>query len=114
MCDFCATLAVGRLWSTVNIFVLMFTTGSTAIPDFGEAIAEFGVSQRGYATLIFRGHSYVKDRAFQETTNWRCALFRKHKCRARAITRRIHGQAMVKASNSYHTHGADDGDNMYL
>lgn len=68
------------------------------------------MSQRGATTLIFRGQSYVKDRDFQETTNWRCALFRKCKCRARAITRRgEHGQTVVKASNPYHTH-SPDGD----
>lgn len=78
--------------------------------DEYDAVAHFGCSQRGAATLIFGGQSYVKDREFLESVNWRCALFRRHKCRARAITRRVGGVLMVKASLAGHTHDIADAD----
>lgn len=80
----------------------------TAANIIYDAVAEFGVSQRGGQTLIFRGQMYVKDREFLETVNWRCALFRRLKCRARAITRQVNGRSMVKATNPQHTHDDDE------
>lgn len=92
----------------VNILILvpLFSIPLSSADDF-DSVAEFGVSQRRATTLIYRGQTYVKDRAFNETTNWRCALFRRRKCRARAITRLRHGQEMVKATHPFHTHNAD-------
>lgn len=66
--------------------------------------ARFGKSLRGADMLLFNGFSYVKDRSFNETINWRCSLFRKLQCRARAITKRIDGVEMVKASFNVHSH----------
>lgn len=55
--------------------------------------------------LIHEGHTYVKDRQFLETTNWRCSLFKKLKCRARAVTKDINGLELVKFTNPTHSHG---------
>uniref|UniRef100_A0A8W7PB48 FLYWCH-type domain-containing protein n=1 Tax=Anopheles coluzzii TaxID=1518534 RepID=A0A8W7PB48_ANOCL len=47
----------------------------------------FGVSQRGAKKLIYDRYEYIKDREFPLSTNWRCALFKRFNCRARAITK---------------------------
>ncbi|XP_040156897.1 uncharacterized protein LOC120896665 [Anopheles arabiensis] len=47
----------------------------------------FGVSQRGAKKLIYDRYEYIKDREFPLSTNWRCALFKRYNCRARAITK---------------------------
>uniref|UniRef100_A0A182NKW8 BEN domain-containing protein n=1 Tax=Anopheles dirus TaxID=7168 RepID=A0A182NKW8_9DIPT len=68
----------------------------TLYPDTGEQLqldlpdlATFGVSQRGAKKLIYNRYEYVKDREFPESINWRCALFKRFSCRARAVTREI-------------------------
>uniref|UniRef100_A0A182F8L4 FLYWCH-type domain-containing protein n=1 Tax=Anopheles albimanus TaxID=7167 RepID=A0A182F8L4_ANOAL len=66
--------------------------------------AIFGISQRGARKLIYRGFQYVKDRDFPDSTNWRCALFKRHKCRARAITKHVGGVICVRPSNFMHNH----------
>ncbi|XP_049532481.1 modifier of mdg4-like isoform X18 [Anopheles darlingi] len=70
--------------------------------------AEFGISQRGARKLIYQGFQYVKDRDFPDSTNWRCALFKRHKCRARAITKYVNGVVCVRPSNFKHNHPVDD------
>ncbi|XP_035777043.1 modifier of mdg4-like isoform X24 [Anopheles albimanus] len=70
--------------------------------------AIFGISQRGARKLIYRGFQYVKDRDFPDSTNWRCALFKRHKCRARAITKHVGGVICVRPSNFMHNHSVDD------
>ncbi|XP_050084775.1 modifier of mdg4-like isoform X13 [Anopheles aquasalis] len=70
--------------------------------------AIFGVSQRGARKLIYKGFQYVKDRDFPDSTNWRCALFKRHKCRARAITKHVGGVVCVRPSNFKHNHSVDD------
>lgn len=75
-------------------------------------IAVFGKSQRGAPMLIHEGHTYVKDRQFLETTNWRCSLFKKLKCRARAVTKDVNGLELVKFTNPTHSHG--DREPIYL
>lgn len=67
-------------------------------------LAEFGKSQRGAPVLVNGGNTYVKDRKFLETINWRCSLFKKLKCRARAVTKFVNGVELVKFTNVYHTH----------
>lgn len=74
--------------------------------------AMYGKSQRGAPMLIHEGHTYVKDRQFLETTNWRCSLFKKLKCRARAVTKDINGVGLVKFTNPLHSHG--DREAIYL
>ncbi|XP_052864887.1 modifier of mdg4-like isoform X21 [Anopheles cruzii] len=71
-------------------------------------IATFGLSQRGAKKLIYRGYEYVKDRDFPDSTNWRCALFRRRKCRARAITKQVRGVTLVRPSNFPHCHSVND------
>lgn len=67
-------------------------------------LAQFGLSQRGAKKLMFYGFEYVKDRDFTDSTNWRCALFRRHKCRARAITKDVKGDTYVRLTNDAHNH----------
>lgn len=69
-----------------------------------SVVAEFGKSQRGAPVLLYRGNTFVKDRQFLETINWRCALFKKLKCRARAVTKTVHGVQLVKFTHYFHTH----------
>lgn len=74
-----------------------------SIPEFCDH-AVFGLTQRGAPKLCHNGYEYVKDRTFNTSTNWRCCLFRKLSCRARAITRTINGIRKVKLSQELHTH----------
>ncbi|XP_052889458.1 modifier of mdg4-like isoform X21 [Anopheles moucheti] len=68
----------------------------------------FGVSQRGAKKLIYDRYEYIKDRDFPLSTNWRCALFRRHNCRARAITKTRNGKTYVRLTNHGHNHSHKD------
>lgn len=70
--------------------------------------AQFGLSQRGARKLLCQGFEYVKDRDFSDSTNWRCSLFRRQKCRARAITKLIHGVTYVRLTNDSHSHPVNE------
>ncbi|XP_058130361.1 modifier of mdg4-like isoform X10 [Anopheles ziemanni] len=70
--------------------------------------AQFGVSQRGALKLIYHNFEYIKDRDFPESTNWRCALFKRYHCRARAITRVINDKTFVRPTNHVHCHSSKD------
>lgn len=73
----------------------------TADASFTE-VAQFGTSQRGGELMFYEGKRFTRDGKFAETTNWRCAYFR-DKCKARAITKEIDGQILVKVTNNVHT-----------
>lgn len=92
-------------------------TDSSFDMDFDD-VARFGRSQRGAITLLVGGQAFVKDREFHESVNWRCAHFRRHKCRARAITRHVDGRLRVRVSHAVHTHavagGGNEGDSTTL
>lgn len=64
----------------------------------------FGVSQRGAKKLIYDRYEYIKDREFPLSTNWRCALFKRFNCRARAITKVKNGKTFVRLTNHGHNH----------
>uniref|UniRef100_A0A182JNK5 FLYWCH-type domain-containing protein n=1 Tax=Anopheles christyi TaxID=43041 RepID=A0A182JNK5_9DIPT len=64
----------------------------------------FGVSQRGAKKLIYDRYEYIKDREFPLSTNWRCALFKRYNCRARAITKVKNGKTFVRLTNHGHNH----------
>uniref|UniRef100_A0A4Y0APV2 BTB domain-containing protein n=1 Tax=Anopheles funestus TaxID=62324 RepID=A0A4Y0APV2_ANOFN len=71
--------------------------------DSGDKVT-FGVSQRGAKKLIYDRYEYIKDRDFLMSTNWRCALFRRHNCRARAVTKIRNGKTHVRLTNQGHNH----------
>lgn len=54
--------------------------------------------------LMYNGYAYIKDREAQKSCNWKCSLFGKLKCRARAVTKTINGRKMMKITNSVHNH----------
>lgn len=54
--------------------------------------------------LLHNGYTFVKDRQFIDSINWRCSLFKRLKCRARAVTKLIDGQEKIKFTFPYHTH----------
>ncbi|XP_062703342.1 uncharacterized protein LOC134285799 [Aedes albopictus] len=37
--------------------------------------------------LMYNGYGFIKDRQTAKTCNWKCSLFRRMKCRGRAITK---------------------------
>ena len=48
---------------------------------------EFGYSNRGKPTVIYRNFEYVKDcDNVCGTTSWRCRLYQRMKCKARLVT----------------------------
>lgn len=78
-------------------------SGSAAGGREGKLI--YGTSQRGHKTLILSGYSYVVDRSFKDTKNWRCASFRTMDCKARAVTHIVEGvEALKSLSNKSHSH----------
>ncbi|XP_055594766.1 modifier of mdg4-like isoform X18 [Uranotaenia lowii] len=84
-----------------------FTIARTSAPAHREMMleeAKFGRSQRGARKLLYNGFEYVRDREFADSTNWRCALFKRRKCRARAITKDIGGVVYVRLTNDDHCH----------
>ncbi|XP_058451164.1 modifier of mdg4-like isoform X22 [Malaya genurostris] len=78
--------------------------GKFDIPRVEMEVAVFGRSQRGAKKLMYNGYEYVKDRDFTDSTNWRCSLFKRRKCRARAITKDIRGITYVRLTNGSHCH----------
>uniref|UniRef100_A0A182J4G6 FLYWCH-type domain-containing protein n=1 Tax=Anopheles atroparvus TaxID=41427 RepID=A0A182J4G6_ANOAO len=79
---------------------------TTVMGECGEE-AKFGTSQRGALKLIYRDFEYIKDRDFPGSTNWRCSLFKRLNCRARAITKMINGKTYVRPTNHQHNHTAN-------
>lgn len=71
--------------------------------DFVD-VATFKVTQRGAPKLCHNGFEYVKDRSFHTTINWRCCLFRRKKCSARAVTRSFDNVQRVKLTHPNHSH----------
>ncbi|KAL1402696.1 hypothetical protein pipiens_005956 [Culex pipiens pipiens] len=69
--------------------------------------AVFGTTRRGQQKLLYGGHAYTKDRQSAKTCNWKCSLFTRYKCKARAVTREINGIVYVKATNTMHYHPAE-------
>lgn len=70
--------------------------------------AEFGASQRGTRVLVYCGYYYVRDAIFAHTTTWRCAFFKKYKCKSRATTKMCDGIEKVKLTHNIHTHEPDE------
>lgn len=83
--------------------ICFFLFSLIVFPEY-PLLALFGKSQRGAQNLIYEGHTFVKDRSYNETINWRCSLFKKERCRARAVTKNIHGCEMMKMTNPTHSH----------
>lgn len=69
-------------------------------------------SKHGSRSLIVNGAKFVKDRKTNETINWRCANFIRYKCKARAISREVHGREMVKLSQAQHTHEVENATDL--
>nr|XP_029723248.1 FLYWCH-type zinc finger-containing protein 1-like [Aedes albopictus] len=66
--------------------------------------AKFGYTQKGRAMLLYNGYAYIKDRQAQKSCNWKCSLFGKLKCRARAVTKEVNGRQMMKITKPLHNH----------
>ena len=63
---------------------------------------EFGYSNRGKPTVIYRNFEYIKDcDNVRGTTSWRCRLYQRMKCKARLVTS---GNRVVSNRQPDHTH----------
>lgn len=58
--------------------------------------------------LIHDGFCYTKDRQSLSTCNWKCSLFTRYKCKARAVTKRQDGIDIVKITNHAHYHARNE------
>uniref|UniRef100_A0A182Y4F8 FLYWCH-type domain-containing protein n=1 Tax=Anopheles stephensi TaxID=30069 RepID=A0A182Y4F8_ANOST len=65
---------------------------------------EFSVTQRGHPLLVHGGYSFTRNGEFSDTINWRCSMYRKRKCKAKAITVKTDGQDSVKLTHAIHNH----------
>lgn len=73
-----------------------------SIEGFTKAV--FGLTRRGCQKLILDGFSYTKDRQSKKTSNWKCAVFSKYRCKARAVSKLMGGMEMVKLKCAVHYH----------
>ncbi|KXJ73923.1 hypothetical protein RP20_CCG014750 [Aedes albopictus] len=58
--------------------------------------------------LMYNGYGFIKDRQTAKTCNWKCSLFRRMKCRGRAITKIADGKHMMRITHEKHTHSRDE------
>uniref|UniRef100_A0A4Y0APU6 BTB domain-containing protein n=1 Tax=Anopheles funestus TaxID=62324 RepID=A0A4Y0APU6_ANOFN len=70
--------------------------------------ATFGKTRRGQLKLLHDGHAYTRDRQSAKTCNWKCSLFTRYRCRARAITKEIGGLIHMKVTNTAHYHPKEE------
>jgi FLYWCH zinc finger domain len=68
----------------------------------------FGYTRRGFQKLVHDGFSYTKDRQSKTSSNWKCSLFTRFKCKARAVTKNIDGEDFVKITNATHYHDRNE------
>lgn len=69
------------------------------------AVAEFGSTERGRPTLLYRGFEYWKVRDnVSGTTMWRCVQHQRMKCKARVVTA---GRHVVGDRQPDHTHSGN-------
>ncbi|KAL1402713.1 hypothetical protein pipiens_005973 [Culex pipiens pipiens] len=54
--------------------------------------------------LLHDGHRFVRERQKAATTNWKCALHSKMRCKGRAVTREVDGHHFVRITCRQHTH----------
>ncbi|XP_052890765.1 modifier of mdg4-like isoform X39 [Anopheles moucheti] len=78
------------------------STQGTFIP------ATFGKTRRGQLKLLHDGHAYTRDRQSAKTCNWKCSLFTRYRCRARAVTKDIDGHIHMKVTNTAHYHPKEE------
>uniref|UniRef100_A0A182JNK7 FLYWCH-type domain-containing protein n=1 Tax=Anopheles christyi TaxID=43041 RepID=A0A182JNK7_9DIPT len=70
--------------------------------------ATFGKTRRGQLKLLHDGHAYTRDRQSAKTCNWKCSLFTRYRCRARAVTKEIGGIIHMKVTNTSHYHPKEE------
>lgn len=58
--------------------------------------------------LICEGFAFIKDRSSTQRSNWKCSLFKRLKCKARAITQELDGIEYYRLTHSIHTHSRED------
>uniref|UniRef100_A0A182Y4F6 FLYWCH-type domain-containing protein n=1 Tax=Anopheles stephensi TaxID=30069 RepID=A0A182Y4F6_ANOST len=65
-------------------------------------------SKYGILKLLHDGHAYTRDRQSAKTCNWKCSLFTRYRCRARAVTKDIGGFVHMKVTNTAHFHPKEE------
>jgi FLYWCH zinc finger domain len=68
----------------------------------------FGQTSRGNPKLLYGGYAYNKDRVSKTSSHWKCAIFTRYRCKARAVTRLIDGVEHFKMNNLVHYHAPND------
>jgi hypothetical protein len=58
--------------------------------------------------LVHNKFAYTQERETSDSTFWKCSLFRRFKCKARAITKMLQNEEYVRISNRVHTHPPDE------
>lgn len=75
-----------------------------------QMIAQFGLSKKNRPTLLIENYTFVCDakgknrRNMQRATSWRCSMYVKYACRARAQTKSIDGNIRYRIKYPFHTH----------
>ena len=68
--------------------------------------AEYGCSERGLKTLLYKNFEYLKERDnVCGTTSWRCRKYHNLKCKARVVT--SSGLRIVSEKESEHNHSGN-------
>jgi hypothetical protein len=57
---------------------------------------------------VYGGYAYNKDRESKTSAHWKCAIFTRYRCKARAVTKSINGVEHFKMNNLTHYHAPYD------
>lgn len=68
-----------------------------------DAFAEL-IIENGTISLIQNNHRFIRDRADNDRSYWRCRHSFKFNCKARVVTTVINGYEMMKIRNAEHNH----------
>ncbi|XP_052864896.1 modifier of mdg4-like isoform X29 [Anopheles cruzii] len=95
----------------VSGFAEPYTSDGTGNEQAAQGIyvpAVFGKTRRGQMKLLYDGHAFTRDRQSVKTCNWKCSLFTRYRCRARAVTKDIAGIIHMKVTNIAHYHPREE------
>lgn len=72
-------------------------------PNEFDAFAEL-IIENGTISLIHNNHRFIRDRADNDRSYWRCRHSFKFNCKARVVTTVKNGYEMMKIRNAEHNH----------
>lgn len=73
-----------------------------------QLCANFGLSKKSRPILLIENYSFVCDTKPKNksayVSSWRCSMYVKYLCKARACTKQIGGDIRYRITHPFHTH----------